>query len=629
MCGLFGIASTGILSTKEKDFFETLGKLSTSRGKDSTGVFQMKLIKYPTEKEKEAGYKFYFHHIKDVCEPTYFFNRKEWKTTRGETNHVLMGHNRHATVGEVTKAAAHPFIISDKENRFLLSGMHNGTLADYVDKGGVHHSDSHKLYERVAEIGLKSALEELKEKSAYALAYVDNHAQPTFFRNNKRTLYFAMTKNKGTVVWASEERFIKAAETMHDIGIEGITLMATNQLVRLDLFDKDIKFVVAKDYLKKEVIELHEKDYVYNPNSYWANGGNYGRNTRKSWQSALTGDYSNYESEEEAWASTYGEAQRSLLTTSPFVTSLQNGIAQIKSLRYDEDRGHLVIEKFYVRNPQVTNTAYIYRGNPDYMNLMQMWEEQEHKRLGIPYLQLNNKDEVIVTLNTSKKKNKKKVIGKGHHNYYGWLDLFEQQEQSFEDWALAAMNMRSSFEGRFDKRVMNFNAMSKEAAQFSKFYREERKKIANEKEEKESKEEKEGSSKNNVLALPDFVTKGEPLPPAKVESTPPWEKIIDIKPEVKKEVRKPLEDMFCGKEGTAFMDGLVYDTGWSCDSIELANNKLTWGCQACDNPQIVQSVVYWMNSGEFVCESCYVKEETRQSLPKVKSARIGKVRRQS
>lgn len=623
MCGLFGIASTGLLSTKEKDFFETLGKLSTSRGRDSTGVFQMKLIKFPTQTEKDSGYKFYYHSVKDTCEPSYFFNRKEWKQSRVDGNHVFMGHNRHATVGDITKAAAHPFVIKGAEDKFLLAGMHNGTLSDYVDKNGEHHSDSHKLYTRIAEIGLKKALEELKEKSAYALAYADGNAQPTFFRNSKRTLYFGMNKGKNTVVWASEERFIKAADAMHDLGIEGITLMATNQLIRLDLSTHEVKFVVAKDYLKKEVIELHEKDYIpYNYSGHNYNGVGYGMNraARRGWTSfdGWSGIDDDYDSEEEAWA------RNKLGTSIPIPqTTYQKGIATVKNLVFNHERGYLCVEKTYTRNPGVTTSAYIYKGNAEYIPLMHMWEEEEHKRLGIPYLSMNSKDEIIVSLNSSKKRDKKKIITKGHHNYVGWLDLFEQQEQAFEDWANAETNKRCLFKDRFDKRVMHFNNMSKEAAQVSRIYKEmeREKKALAEKKAKEAAEEK----ASPVISLPNFVTQVPALPAPKPSSTPPWDEKISAAKSVQREVRESLDAMFQERQGTAWMDGLYYDTGFSSDTIDLANDKLSKGCHSCGNPQVIQDPIHWINSGQFVCNSCFNKDETKQSLPQVNSAIVGKI----
>lgn len=650
MCGLFGIASTGLLSLKEKEFFETLGKLSTSRGKDSTGVFQMKLIKFPTPQEKESGYKFYYNHIKDVCEPTYFFNRKDWKASRNEGNHIYMGHNRHATVGEVTKAAAHPFVIKSTDDRFMLSGMHNGTLADYVDKGGEHHSDSHKLYSRIAEVGLKTALEELKEKSAYALAFVDGTGQPTFFRNSKRTLYFGLTKNKNTVVWASEERFLKAAETMHGIGLDGTSGVATNQLVKLDLFTHEVRFVIAKDYLKKEIIELHEKDYVYN--SHW--NMNAGRHSPRSYVSHL--GYDGFKSEEEAWASQYYNSQINRPSVNlPVVTSINSygrGIATIKSLTWNHDRGYLVVDKVYTKTPETTTTAYIYKGNADYLPLMRMWEEAEHKKLSIPYLSMNDKDEIIITLNSSKKKDKKKIVGKGHHNYVGWLDLFEQQESLFEDWALSSVADRIPFQDRFDRRLMHYNNLNKEAAELTRIWKdlEKKEKLAKESETTESdkdleslgntvEETVEEASKEikNLPALPNFITqdpsmpKFTGLPPTKVTSTPPWESsdpLDRVKAKtvsVQKEVREAFDEMFRERKGTAWTDGLFYDTGYSYDSIDSANDKLSWGCRSCGNPQVIQDTAYWINSGEFVCLSCYGKDETRQSLPQVKNSKMGKV----
>lgn len=675
MCGLFGIASVNTLSNKEKDFFETLGRLSLTRGKDSTGVFHMRLIKHPTPKEKEDGYTFYYGHAKDVCEPSYFFNRKEWKDIRTSQHHIYMGHNRHATIGAVTKAAAHPFVIKDGE-QFLLAGMHNGTLSDYIDKNGEHHSDSHKLYERISQVGLKEALEELKERSAYALAFVDSHSQPTFFRNNKRPLYLGLTKNQNTAVWASEERFIKAAEQMYPIEIEGITLMGTNTLVKIDLQDTKVRFVIAKDFLKKEVIERHEKDYVYTASRTYGGVGysinnphyNYSHNSRNPRYNRREqfdmydpsmgyheGTYDDFDSEDEAWASQYLKDQREntrkLLEKAAEVKSWNqpksNGVSTIHNLHYSLETHRLIVEKSYTSKPSVKINTYLLPQNPDFMPMMKMWEEQEHERLGIPYLALNSRDEILVKIN-SKKKKKVKIIGKGHVNFYGWWELYEQQESAFEDWAMSSDTNKIKFVNRFDMRRMNFNSLNREAAKISKEWKalqkeQMRKRLEEEKTlaEEEAKKPPVANGASQlpaVTGLPDFITridqnlkeqqKKKNTIETQDESDPPFEpmKLIGVASS-KKEVEESLAELFRERQGTAWTDGLVYDTGFSVDSIDLVNDKLSKGCLTCGNPQVLQDTAMWISSGEFVCHSCFHKDITKQTLPQLAGAKAGRVYR--
>jgi hypothetical protein len=646
MCGLFGIASTGALSIKEKDFFESLGKISTFRGRDSTGIFAARLIKYPTPDEKNKGITFYYSQHKDICEPAYFFNRKDWKDIRTSQNHIYMGHNRYATVGGVTKAAAHPFVIHDKENDFVLAGMHNGTLYDYVDVKGEHHSDSHKLYTKISEVGLRPALEELKERSAYALVFIDGDLKPTFFRNSKRPLYFGLTKNKKTLVWASEERFIKATEALHDIGIEEITLLGTNTLVKVDVSGEEVRFVIAKDYLKKEVIELHEKEYTaytnthYNGNhiSHWR-GGRRVPNDRP--QYSVMGGWDDLDAGENPLGldTDYGNdiylaAIRRQTEANLQGASTHTDIAYTKSVFYNPNLNRLVLEKGFRNNVSRTTTTYLYPECKDFWYYAHIWEEQEHERLGIPYLMMGKADEIICQLNASgkkKKSKKEKVFPKSHHLYYGWLQLFEDQEQDFEMWIYAPQ--KCDFKLRFSGGSMSFNALNKEAAKITREYRAKKIELAalkKKRDEEEAAAKVDASPENTELpTLPSFITE---TPKAPVESPPlrgnPRNKAVLALPRpagAKQEVREALDEMFRERTGTAWMDGLLYDTGWSNDAISLVVDKLSNGCQACGNPKVVQDKNMWINSEQFVCETCSNKQETKDSIPALASAKQGRV----
>lgn len=286
MCGLFGIASTGLLSENEKKFFEELGKLSTSRGRDSTGVATIKLPKI----DKEKGVNFWYNVVKDVCEPSYFFNRKEWKENRVRQHHAYLGHNRAATIGKITKAAAHPFQIkvSDGEDslRLKIIGMHNGTIHDYLtdaeEKEGTYLSDSHKFYTQAAEKGFREALLTLKERSSYCFVFIDSDtSMPTFFRNTERPLWIAIANHKRTIAWASEKRFLEAADKMHSLGMDEPFLLAPNALTKINLNGDKVVLSVNSDFLPKEKIELHQKRYTtYSGYTYNNPHYNYSSNSR-------------------------------------------------------------------------------------------------------------------------------------------------------------------------------------------------------------------------------------------------------------------------------------------------------------------------------------------------------------
>lgn len=276
MCGHFGIYSTELLKSHEKDFFMTLGILSTPRGKDATGFLA---VENSTKKNKDGEDTIFYVVEKNNVEPYHFFNHTQPVGQVKGANHCLMGHNRHATLGGKTKEASHPF------HHDNIIGAHNGTIRGYATEKN-YISDSDKLFSRFNEIGVHESLMELPEDSAYALVWwnMDENAF-YFFHNNQRTFFFSLSKDKKKVVWASEARFLTAALVYHEMidQFEPPTSLTTNCLVKFSENKKvtspafgTIKWGVWENYLPKEVIDKHEKKTsytsLYATSGYWYEG---------------------------------------------------------------------------------------------------------------------------------------------------------------------------------------------------------------------------------------------------------------------------------------------------------------------------------------------------------------------
>ena len=191
MCGLVGVA--GDLGRKEEDVFKTLLILDSLRGEHSTGVASI-------------GIKKDVLIAKAIGDPFQLFETNTFRRIMGRKNFVLLGHNRFATSGSITRKNAHPF-----ENDVVI-GAHNGTLTNKssLDSGLDFDVDSEALLHHIAKKGLLDALS--IARGAYALTYYNKeNCSINFVRNNVRPLFFTTDVSKKNLFWASEEWMLQAA----------------------------------------------------------------------------------------------------------------------------------------------------------------------------------------------------------------------------------------------------------------------------------------------------------------------------------------------------------------------------------------------------------------------------------
>lgn len=188
MCGLVGVF--GNLNRGKVELFHQLLIVNVLRGGHSTGVAVIpKDEKKPVGVYKEAGSPFSL-----IGEDAYY---KEVYKATGYEWQGLIGHNRMATIGGITKENAHPF----QEDNITLA--HNGTLhAGWERKWGVWDTDSRALTHAVARQGLAQTWKELD--GAAALSFFDSDNQSlSLITNGQRSLSFGITDDN-CVIWASE-----------------------------------------------------------------------------------------------------------------------------------------------------------------------------------------------------------------------------------------------------------------------------------------------------------------------------------------------------------------------------------------------------------------------------------------
>lgn len=207
ICGLVGIA--GEITSKDEKAFRTLLILDTLRGEHSTGVAAVRKNDNEIYMAKQVGPAFEL------------LDSKRYDKALSGFNHVLIGHNRYATVGSVNKANAHPFEFEH------VVGAHNGTL---TERYNLHESrqfttDSEALYNHINEFGIEDAIKHCR--GAYALTWFDRRDKTmNFLRNKERTLYVTLSESGKSVYWASEKWMLEVALSRQGIKYTDITLIA-------------------------------------------------------------------------------------------------------------------------------------------------------------------------------------------------------------------------------------------------------------------------------------------------------------------------------------------------------------------------------------------------------------------
>ena len=209
MCGLVGVASYA-LSNKECKAFEQLLFIDTLRGDHSTGLVGLK-----------SNVATYF---KRALSAPDFLQLKQTKKLINDSNQMLMGHNRYATKGSIQDDTAHPFTYGN------VIGMHNGTMRTTHQL--LDHSkftvDSENIVYNLSKEGIAETYK--KMNGSAALVWWDMGEKTiNFLRNDERPLFYAITEDGGTLLWASEAYMIRVVAARNDLKVDKIQLFTTNK----------------------------------------------------------------------------------------------------------------------------------------------------------------------------------------------------------------------------------------------------------------------------------------------------------------------------------------------------------------------------------------------------------------
>lgn len=219
MCGLVAIFSkqkTFGFNFKDKGIFQQMLIADMFRGMDSTGVFGVK-ANGNLDMLKDASASPFFLGKKDAA--TKFFDNII------NQYHVVVGHNRKATMGVIQSENAHPFI----EGNICL--VHNGTLTNHKKLANTT-VDSHAICTHIDSDGYKNTLKNIE--GAYALIWYNAEEKMMYFcRNAERPLYLVETTDR--IFLASEDKMLDWILDRNDLSKYTIQNVPTDKVFKFSM----------------------------------------------------------------------------------------------------------------------------------------------------------------------------------------------------------------------------------------------------------------------------------------------------------------------------------------------------------------------------------------------------------
>lgn len=215
MCGLVGVA--GDLFHKDIQAFNNMLVMNAVRGSASTGVVAHDL----------SGDGLYH---KDIGDPHRLMDFKSYDKVVNASRYYILGHGRLPTQGSVHRKNAHPFCIKH------ISLAHNGSIS-YSSKQKLKDAysfdtDSEAICNSIAEIGTQRTIEQLE--GAWALCWYDQVLGTiNFIRNKERPLFYAFSKDRQCLYWASEAYILKACLYRNGIEFDSVREFAEDMWYQL------------------------------------------------------------------------------------------------------------------------------------------------------------------------------------------------------------------------------------------------------------------------------------------------------------------------------------------------------------------------------------------------------------
>jgi len=250
MCGLVGCVASNLTAT-HRNIFKTLLYIDQLRGVHATGVGAV-------SHSREVWV------FKKALRSSDFLQLQSASDVILHADRVLIGHNRHATLGNKNDDNAHPF----QQGPITLA--HNGTLKNKEsinDDKEVFQTDSETVAYALSKQSTTSVLESLE--GAYALTWYDARVDSLFIaRNDERPLWACIIEK--AMFWASEKEMLTFAAAHEGKKIDEIWSIKDGVLAQYKLTELD-KPVVTK-FTPKETIKVsymsgYNRQYHYTPST--------------------------------------------------------------------------------------------------------------------------------------------------------------------------------------------------------------------------------------------------------------------------------------------------------------------------------------------------------------------------
>lgn len=181
MCGIVSVF--GNISVQLENVFKQMLIVDQLRGAHSTGMFSAGRHVDNVKIAKALG------------TPEALMDTKSFDQAMQGIHRALVGHNRYATQGAVTKHNAHPFEFDN------VVGVHNGSLTNYtaLEGYGQFPVDSQVLYNHLDKHGIRSVVE--KSSGPMALVWWNKKENSmNIFRNKDRPLFYGITKTDAIIL---------------------------------------------------------------------------------------------------------------------------------------------------------------------------------------------------------------------------------------------------------------------------------------------------------------------------------------------------------------------------------------------------------------------------------------------
>jgi hypothetical protein len=205
MCGIVGCA--GNLNNVYLKVFRDMHLLDTVRGIDSSGLVAIPIMDADEPLVAKA-----------LGGPTnlWEYDQKNFdkRGVLDKTPKIVIGHNRAATMGDLTEENAHPFSFGS------TCGVHNGTLHDWndINPDKEFKIDSQALINSIDKVGIKKTWSSFM--GAATVVWYDGIKKTlNMARNEDRPMYICENVAKDVLFFASEPWMITQAAALSNVAL--------------------------------------------------------------------------------------------------------------------------------------------------------------------------------------------------------------------------------------------------------------------------------------------------------------------------------------------------------------------------------------------------------------------------